>query len=72
MLRDVRYTGVVPAIDATRRAQARQDFAYWQAGVLVLAPQPNDGALRRVLTELVGRPGTWTGGVWVWDLHGRS
>ncbi|GAA2884999.1 dolichyl-phosphate beta-glucosyltransferase [Streptomyces mexicanus] len=72
MLRDVRYTGVVPAIDATRRAQARQDFAYWHAGVLVLAPQPNDGALRRALTELVGRPGTWTGGVWVWDLHGRS
>ncbi|MGX4691256.1 hypothetical protein [Streptomyces sp. JNUCC 63] len=27
------------------------------------------GPLRRVVTELVGRPGTWTGGVWVWDLH---
>jgi dolichyl-phosphate beta-glucosyltransferase len=71
MLREVRYSGAVPVIDAARRAQARQDFAYWHAGALVLAPQPNDGALRRTLTELVGRPGTWTGGVWVWDLHGR-
>ncbi|MFB7594561.1 glycosyltransferase [Streptomyces sp. NPDC056160] len=72
LLRDVRYTGVVPAIDGDRRAQARQDFAYWHAGVLVLAPQPNDGALRTAVTRLVGRPGKWTGGVWVWDLHERS
>ncbi|MFI2641404.1 dolichyl-phosphate beta-glucosyltransferase [Streptomyces sp. NPDC018610] len=72
MLRDVRYTGVVPPIDETRRRQARQDFAHWHAGVLVLAPQQNDDRLREVLFRLVGREGKWTGGVWVWDLHGRS
>ncbi|MEU7054787.1 dolichyl-phosphate beta-glucosyltransferase [Streptomyces sp. NPDC046197] len=69
MLRDVRYTGVVPTIGKNWRAQARQDFAYWHAGVLVLAPQPNDDRLREAVSELVGRPGKWTGGVWVWDLH---
>ncbi|MFK4145660.1 glycosyltransferase [Streptomyces sp. NPDC004065] len=72
MLRDVRYTGVVPAIGAQWRAQARRDFAYWHAGALVVAPQENDDKLRRVVTELVGRPGKWTGGVWVWDLHEGS
>ncbi|MEU1406378.1 dolichyl-phosphate beta-glucosyltransferase [Streptomyces sp. NPDC005728] len=69
MLRDVRYTGVVPVIGKNWRAQARQDFAYWKAGALVLAPQPNDGALRTALKKLTGQDGKWTGGVWVWDLH---
>lgn len=69
MLRDVRYTGLVPVIGKNWRAQARRDFAYWKAGALVLAPQPNDGALRTVLKDLTGHDGKWTGGVWVWDLH---
>ncbi|MFJ3335281.1 dolichyl-phosphate beta-glucosyltransferase [Streptomyces sp. NPDC086766] len=69
LLRDVRYSGVVPVIGRNWRAQARRDFAYWHAGALVLAPQPNDGPLRQAVTQLVGRPGRWTGGVWVWDLH---
>ncbi|MFI1168291.1 dolichyl-phosphate beta-glucosyltransferase [Streptomyces sp. NPDC020801] len=72
MLRDVCYTGVVPVIGRNWRAQARRDFAYWHAGVLVLAPQQNDGHLREAVTKLVGRPGKWTGGVWVWDLHEGS
>ncbi|MET8247339.1 dolichyl-phosphate beta-glucosyltransferase [Streptomyces sp. NPDC005202] len=72
LLRDVRYTGVVPTIGKNWRTQARQDFAYWHAGVLVLAPQPNDGPLREAVAKLVGRPGKWTGGVWVWDLHEGS
>ncbi|MGW0081945.1 dolichyl-phosphate beta-glucosyltransferase [Streptomyces sp. NPDC003393] len=72
LLRDVRYTGKVPAIGENWRAQARQDFAYWHAGALVLAPQPNDGPLRKAVTALVGHPGKWTGGVWVWDLHEGS
>ncbi|MFF8942527.1 dolichyl-phosphate beta-glucosyltransferase [Streptomyces sp. NPDC014864] len=69
LLRDVRYSGVVPVIGRNWRAQARRDFAFWHAGALVLAPQPNDGPLRQAVTRLVGRPGRWTGGVWVWDLH---
>ncbi|MEU5094546.1 dolichyl-phosphate beta-glucosyltransferase [Streptomyces sp. NPDC020996] len=69
MLREVRYTGVVPAIGKNWRAQARRDFAFWKAGVLVVAPQQHDGALRKAVTELVGREGKWVDGVWVWDLH---
>lgn len=72
MLRDVRYTGVAPTIGANWQAQAKKDFAYWRAGVLVLAPQGNDGVLRETLEKLTGRPGRWTGGVWVWDLHDGS
>lgn len=69
MLRDVRYTGKVPVIGRNWRAQAKKDFAYWKAGVLVVAPQPNDDKLRQAVTALTGKPGKWTGGVWVWDLH---
>ncbi|MFJ2564919.1 MULTISPECIES: glycosyltransferase [unclassified Streptomyces] len=69
LLRDVSYTGSVPAIGKDWQAQARRDFADWHAGVLVLAPQPHEEPLRDAVTKLVGRPGTWTGGVWVWDLH---
>ena len=69
MLRDVRYTGQIPTIGKNWRAQARLDFAFWKAGALVVAPQPNDAALRTAVAELVGRGGKWVDGVWVWDLH---
>ncbi|MCF3137283.1 dolichyl-phosphate beta-glucosyltransferase [Streptomyces olivochromogenes] len=72
MLRDVRYSGRIPVIGKNWRAQAQRDFAYWKAGALVVAPQPNDDALRKAVQQLTGRPGKWTGGVWVWDLHGGS
>jgi len=69
LLRDVRYTGVIPEIGGNLRAQTKRDFAYWKAGALVVAPQPHDDALRKAVTELVGRDGKWVHGVWVWDLH---
>ncbi|MGW1722373.1 dolichyl-phosphate beta-glucosyltransferase [Streptomyces sp. NPDC002306] len=72
LLRDIRYSGKVPEIGTNWKAQAARDFAYWKAGVLVLAPQPHDTELREALEKLVGRPGRWTGGVWVWDLHEGS
>ncbi|MER7838244.1 dolichyl-phosphate beta-glucosyltransferase [Streptomyces sp. NPDC096040] len=72
MLRDVRYTGQVPVIGKNWRAQAVKDFAYWKAGALVVAPQPNDDKLRQAVDALTGKSGKWTGGVWVWDLHGGS
>ncbi|MCF4139529.1 glycosyltransferase family 2 protein [Streptomyces sp. Tue 6430] len=70
LLMDVRETGVVQVIDDRAREQARRDLAYWRAGALVLVPQPHDGPLRATVDELVGRPGRWVAGVWVWDLHG--
>jgi len=72
LLRDIGDTGVVPKLDATWRAQARRDFAYWKAGALVVTPGPHEEALRRAVTELVGRPGKWVADVWVWDLHDGS
>lgn len=69
LLREVRYSGRVPPVEESWREQARTDLAYWKAGALVLAPQPNDDALRETVEKLVGGPGKWVGGVWVWDLH---
>ncbi|MFE6160779.1 dolichyl-phosphate beta-glucosyltransferase [Streptomyces sp. NPDC056486] len=72
LLRDVRSAGRAPQItDAWRRA-AREDLTYWNAGVLVLAPQQHDAALRETVEELLDRPGKWVDGVWIWDLHGGS
>ncbi|MFI7499056.1 dolichyl-phosphate beta-glucosyltransferase [Streptomyces sp. NPDC049687] len=69
LLRETRFTGVAPVIDASARAAAAEDLAYWRAGALVLAPQPNAGVLRETVEKLVGRPGRRVDGVWVWDLH---
>ncbi|MEV7089346.1 dolichyl-phosphate beta-glucosyltransferase [Streptomyces sp. NPDC093085] len=68
MLRDVRYSGQVPKIDDRWRAQARFDLEFWKAGVVVLAPQPNDAALYETLEKLFQRPGKRIGGVWIWDV----
>lgn len=69
LLRDVRYTGVVPVIDTRARARTREDLRYWHAGALVLAPQRHEARLRETVDKLVGRPGRRVAGVWVWDLH---
>ncbi|MGW5866239.1 dolichyl-phosphate beta-glucosyltransferase [Streptomyces sp. NPDC055239] len=72
LLQDVRSAGRAPRItDAWRRA-AREDLTYWNAGVVVLAPQRHDAALRETVDELLDRPGKWVDGVWIWDLHGGS
>ncbi|MFE2493831.1 glycosyltransferase [Streptomyces scopuliridis] len=68
LLRDVRYSGQVPVIDAKWRAQARYDLAFWKAGVVVLGPQPNDAALYETLEKLLGGPGKRVDGAWIWDL----
>ncbi|MDX3575544.1 glycosyltransferase family 2 protein [Streptomyces sp. FL07-04A] len=72
LLRDVRRTGVVPVVEAQARAEAREDFAYWRAGALVLVPQRHADRLRETVDQLVGRPGRRVAGVWVWDLHEGS
>ncbi|MFC3348931.1 dolichyl-phosphate beta-glucosyltransferase [Streptomyces echinoruber] len=72
LFREIGTTGVVPALGPAWRARARHDLARWRAGALVLPPQEHEDALRRAVRKLVGRPGKWTGGVWVWDLHGGT
>ncbi|MFH8794197.1 dolichyl-phosphate beta-glucosyltransferase [Streptomyces sp. NPDC017941] len=70
LLRDIRSSGrPVRLSDAWRRA-AREDLRYWNAGVLVLAPQPGDAALRTTVDDLLGQRAKWVDGVWMWDVHG--
>ncbi|MFC4500839.1 MULTISPECIES: dolichyl-phosphate beta-glucosyltransferase [Streptomyces] len=69
LLRDIRYSGVAQVIDSAAREEFAEDLAYWHAGALILAPQPNADVLRETVNKLVGRPGRRTDGVWVWDLH---
>ncbi|MFJ9964008.1 dolichyl-phosphate beta-glucosyltransferase [Streptomyces avermitilis] len=72
LLSDIYYKGVVPRIGKDWQTQAKADFAYWKAGALVLAPQGRQDVLRAAVEKLVGRPGKWVDGVWVWDLHDGS
>ncbi|MGW7050593.1 glycosyltransferase [Streptomyces sp. NPDC054887] len=68
LLRDVRYGAAAPAIGPDWRAQARADLRFWRAGVLVLAPQDNDEALRETVSRLLGQPAKRAGGAWIWDV----
>ncbi|MVO86563.1 glycosyltransferase [Streptomyces sp. p1417] len=70
LLRDIRNSGrPVRLSDAWRRA-AQVDLRYWNAGVLVLAPQPGDTALRTTVDDLLGQRAKWVDGVWIWDVQG--
>lgn len=69
LLHDVGELGRVPKVTPAWRAAARQDLEFWKAGLLVLAPQRHDTELRATVDALLGRPGKWVGGVWIWDLH---
>ncbi|MFF5175593.1 hypothetical protein ACFY3U_23610 [Micromonospora sp. NPDC000089] len=69
LLKGVARTGQVPPITPQDRAAAVDDLRYWRAGVVVLAPQRNADALRRVATELTGIAPTQAGGVWIWDVR---
>ncbi|MET9429114.1 dolichyl-phosphate beta-glucosyltransferase [Streptomyces sp. NPDC003036] len=69
LLREVRWSGRVPAIGPRRQEQARADLEYWRAGVVVLPSQYNQEALYETVSKLLGRPGERIAGAWVWDLH---
>ncbi|MFI6941319.1 dolichyl-phosphate beta-glucosyltransferase [Streptomyces sp. NPDC050418] len=69
LLAEVRGTGEVPALGPSWQAQAREDLAFWKAGVLVLAPQHHQDALRETVTRLLGgQQPEFVGGMWVWDV----
>ncbi|AXG78694.1 dolichyl-phosphate beta-glucosyltransferase [Streptomyces paludis] len=72
LFRDVRYGAAIPEIGDQWRAQARFDLRFWKAGVVVLAPQPNDAALYDLLEKLFERPGKRVGGVWIWDVRAEA
>ncbi|MGK5632766.1 glycosyltransferase family 2 protein, partial [Streptomyces sp. URMC 123] len=68
LLTAVRYSGRVPHIGPEQQRQAREDLAYWRAGLIVVADQPNDDALRTALERLLNEPGRRDGDAWVWDV----
>lgn len=72
LLGHVRSTGRIPKITSAWREAVRRDLTFWNAGVLVLAPQENDTELRTTVDALIGRHGKWVGGVWIWDLRQGS
>ncbi|MGP3984035.1 glycosyltransferase family 2 protein [Streptomyces sp. KR80] len=68
LLRDVRYSGRIPAIGPEQQRAAREDLRFWRAGVVVLPRQGNDEALRATLERLLGFPGEPVEDAWVWDV----
>jgi hypothetical protein len=68
LLADAARTGVVPPIGPAERAEAVADLRAWQADLVVLAPRPNDAAVRATLDALLG-PGQDRGGVTAWDVR---
>ncbi len=60
----------IPQIDDAARDRALADLNYWRADVVVLPPSVNGGALHATLDQLLGFPGKYVDGVWVWDVRG--
>ncbi|GAA1806182.1 glycosyl transferase [Luedemannella flava] len=57
LLRQVNRSGKVPAITEADRRSAIEDLRYWNAGLIVLAPERTNAApLQAALTELFGPP----------------
>ncbi|WP_432012497.1 glycosyltransferase [Streptomyces cucumeris] len=72
LLSEVVRTGRPLGVGPAERRAAAEDLRFWRAGAVVLAPQPAERALRVFLERLLGRPGQWIGGVWVWQVAGEG
>jgi hypothetical protein len=74
LLEQVGKTGLVPPIGPADQARAREDLAYWQADLVVLADSvhgahwPVDqAALRTAMVALLGEPER-VDDVWLWRV----
>ncbi|GAA3451402.1 DUF2079 domain-containing protein [Dactylosporangium matsuzakiense] len=65
---DATYYGRTPLVTEADRAQARADLAYWRTSLILAPAEPKWAAVRTTLTDLFG-PGTFTGGLWLWDTR---
>ncbi|MEU8825930.1 dolichyl-phosphate beta-glucosyltransferase [Streptomyces sp. NPDC048636] len=72
LLGEVVRTGRPLGAGPAERRTAAADLRHWRAGAVVLAPQPAEGPLRVSLERLLGRPGRWVGGVWLWPVRGEE
>jgi hypothetical protein len=69
LLQSVADNGTIPELNDLDRATALDDLRFWQADALVLGPQQYGDQLRQTVDQLLGRPGLWVAGVWVWDVR---
>jgi hypothetical protein len=66
---NIRRNGKIPVVTPKRRADAVRDLRYWQAGVVILAPQKHDDLMRDAMIQLTSIRPKVEGGVWVWDIR---
>src|SRR5215211_7820691 len=60
----------VPRLQPALRAQLIDDLAYWRVGTVVVGPTDRPGTEATtvaLLTDLLGRPPSLVGGVWLWE-----
>ena len=60
----------VPRLQPALRAQLIDDLAYWRVGTVVVGPTDRPGTEATtvaLLTDLLGRPPSVVGGVWLWE-----
>ncbi|WP_245573929.1 glycosyl transferase [Amycolatopsis nigrescens] len=70
LLERVANTGRVPPANPIDQLIAENDLRFWQADVVVLAPQQRRATeLKQTVEQLLGGPGTVVGGVWLWDVR---
>jgi hypothetical protein len=69
LLQSVADSGTIPELSDLDRATALDDLRFWQADALVLEPQLYSEQMRQTLDQLLGRPGMWVDGVWVWEVR---
>jgi hypothetical protein len=67
---DILWKDKVPTVTAQDQASAIDDLRFWHAAAVVLQPsQRRSEVMRRTMTELVGFPPRFVGGVWLWDVR---
>jgi hypothetical protein len=66
LLATVARSGQAAAVNALARHQAALDLNAWAADAVVLGPGPSTTALRRTVTDLLGREPELVDGVYLW------
>jgi hypothetical protein len=69
MITSIRKGNPTPKITDTRRELTLADLRFWNAGVVVLTPQPRDIEMLRAMSEILRFKPTWIDGAWVWDVR---
>lgn len=63
----ISYRGKGRQITDKQRRQAKEDFEYWETGLVVLPSHPHERILLTTMEQLIG-PATRVDDVWIWQL----